>query len=118
MNKMLVSVTTLKTAIDNYKAKKAKKEGYDGGRAAGAGMSAAFASFGLAIAVLFFILELIVLFYAVTTALVCTKPGPERIVSVVLAVTFTIPYMLLNILFNKCTRQTLRNSNGWSVSRV
>jgi hypothetical protein len=113
---MIVSLTTLKTAVEHYKLKKAKKEGYDGRRAAGAGMTAAFASFGLAIAVLFFILEIIVLFYAVMTALVCTTPGPERIISVILAVTFTIPYMLLNLLFNKCTRQTLRNSNGWKVS--
>ena len=78
------------------------------GDSAGAGAGAAFTSFVLVVAVIFFVLELILLFYAINMALVCTQGGPERIVNIVLAVTFTIPYVMLNILFNKCAKNSLR----------
>jgi hypothetical protein len=111
MIKMLLSGTYLKKAVEHYQRVKLNgktKEGYSKSDSASAGLSAAFASFAVVVGILFFMMELIVLFYAINTALVCTKPGPERIVNVVLAVTFTIPYMLLNLLFNKCTKSTLR----------
>ena len=74
----------------------------------GAGASAAFASFSVAVAVIFFVLELVLLFYAINMALVCADGGPERIVNIVLAITMTIPYVMLNILFNKCAKKSLQ----------
>ena len=112
---MIVSGTILKTALERYKNTRPTKEGFSAGESAQSGAAAAFASFGVAVGVIFFILELVMLFYAINMALVCSEGGPERIVNVVLAVTFTIPYVLLNILFNKCAKSTLKGS-GWLPS--
>ena len=106
---MLISISLLKNSLKNYnKVQKNLKENYSFGQAAGAGTSAAFISFFLVVSYIFFILELILLFYAINMAIVCTEGGPERIVNIVLAVTFTIPYVMLNILFNDCAKQTLK----------
>ena len=110
---MLISGTNLKNAMEQYRKSKNIQEGYNVADVAGAGMSAAMASFVLVIAVLFFMLELMVLFYSITIALNCTESTPERVVHIVLAITFTLPYALLNVLFNKCAISTLRSSNGW-----
>ena len=107
---MIISTSILKNAIEKYNQYQSqkKKEKFTTSLVAESGISAAFTSFLLVIALIFFVLELIVLFYAVNIAIVCTKGGPERIVNVVLAIVFTIPYVLLNILFNACAKQTLR----------
>ena len=107
---MIVSGTILKTSLDRYRRARKNKEGFSisRGDSAGAGAGAAFSSFTLVVAVIFFVLELVVLFYAINMALSCTKGGPERIVNIVLAITFTIPYVMLNILFNKCAKSSLR----------
>lgn len=67
----------------------------------------AFISFSVAIAVIFFVLELIVLYAAILIAIKCTKPGTERAIHVVLAITFTMPYLLLSIFFSDCTKKIL-----------
>jgi hypothetical protein len=110
---MIVSGTILKTSLDRYRRARKNKENFSisVSDSAGAGATAAFASFTLVVAVIFFILELIVLFYAINMALACTKGGPERIVNIVLAITFTIPYVMLNILFNKCAKSSLRGDS-------
>ena len=106
---MLISISLLKNSLKNYnKVQKNHKETYSFGQAAEAGTSAAFVSFFLVISYIFVILEVILLFYAINMAIVCTEGGPERIVNIVLAVTFTIPYVMLNILFNDCAKQTLK----------
>lgn len=74
------------------------------------GVSRAFDSFLLAAALLFFILELFLLFYALSIALRCTKAGPERILHVGLAAVFTTPYALVAAFFSKCAQDTLQNS--------
>lgn len=120
MNKMLVSGSMLKSAVENYQLKKKNsKEKYSRGESINAGINGAFASFTLVVALIFFTLELIVLFYAITMAINCTEPGPERIVNVVLATVVTIPYVMLNILFNECAKNTLKSNmlSGRSVSR-
>ena len=110
---MIVSSSILKTSLEKYQTLKRLQENYSTGSVAGAGASAAFISFSLVVAVIFFILELILLFYAIGMALQCTSGGPERIVNIVLAVTFTIPYVLLNILFNQCAKNSLK-TNYWA----
>lgn len=107
---MIVSTSLLKTAIEKYQASKKMKENYSVLQSFGSGSGAAFNTFSLVVALIFFALELILLFYAIGMALNCTKPGPERIVNIVLAVMFTLPYTLLNILFNQCAINTLRNN--------
>ena len=106
---MLISSTLLKNSIENYnKVQKKNQENYSFGEAAMAGTNAAFVSFFLVVSLVFFILELVLLYYAINMALVCTEGGPERIVNMVLAVIFTLPYVLLNILFNDCAKQSLK----------
>jgi len=109
---MIVSGTILKSAMDRYRKAKKDKENFSisRGDSASAGAGAAFASFTLVVGVIFFVLELILLFYGLNMALQCTQGGPERIVNVVLAITFTIPYVMLNILFNKCAKGSLRKN--------
>ena len=45
---------------------------------------------------------------AITIAYNCTT-GHERVAHVVLAIAFTFPYVLLMLLFNKCSTKTLAN---------
>ena len=113
---MIVSSSILKTALASHQRQQRLKENFSAGSAAESGAAAAFASFTLVVAVLFFLLELVVLFYAINMALVCSKGGPERIVNIVLAITFTLPYVMLNILFNKCAKATLRNNRSFLPS--
>ena len=106
---MLISSSLLKSALASHqRQQQQRKENYSTGSAVQAGASAAFVSFALVVAVIFFALELIVLFYAINMALSCSQAGPERVVNVVLAITFTLPYVMLNILFNSCAKATLR----------
>ena len=108
---MILSGTILKNTVEKYK--KIQKEKYSTTNAFQAGSSTAFTLFYLVVAFIFFIFELILLFFAISTALSCSAPCPERIVNIVLAVTFTIPYMLLNTLFNKCTKERLSSGSPW-----
>jgi hypothetical protein len=62
----------------------------------------------LIFALIFFILEVLVLVYAVVIALRCGKSGPEKVVHLVLAVTFTLPYMLIMTVFSPCGKRVLR----------
>lgn len=110
---MIVSSSMLKGAVEKYQRTRSLKERYSKSKSANAGINAAFASFTLVVAVIFFALELVVLFYAIGMAINCTQGGPERIVNVVLAMTFTIPYVMLNLLFNKCAKDTLRGNSSW-----
>ena len=106
---MIVSTSLLKTAIEKYEASKKMRENYSVIQSFSSGSGAAFNTFSLVVALIFFALELVLLFYAIGMALNCTTPGPERIVNIVLAVMFTLPYTLLNILFNQCAVNSLRN---------
>lgn len=110
---MIISTSLLKSAIDKYRAAK-KRENYNDWDAASQGASAAFNAFLVVIAMIFFVLELVLLFYAILIALNCTKAGAERIVHIVLAVIFTLPYMLLSVLFNPCAKSTLVNTKIFS----
>ena len=104
---MLVSATLISNATKKYNEYKQNKERY--GDDAISGMSTGMLVFFIIIAIVFFVLELLLLFYAIQISFRCTKPGAERIVHLVLAVIFTGPYMLLNIFFGKCGQDLLRS---------
>lgn len=106
---MIISTNLLKNSIEKYSKGKIKREGYSNIESLNAGMSASFDTAFLIIAVIFFTLELLVMFYSVVIALNCSKPGPERVIHIVLSITFTLPYALLMLLFNKCTPGVLDN---------
>ena len=73
---------------------------------------------GLVFAAIFFIMELVVLFYGINIALSCTKTLPERVVNICFAIIFTMPYVLFNTLFNKCANYTLHNKSSLHIISV
>jgi hypothetical protein len=105
---MIISTSLLKKAInDRAMASKHQSEGYTLLESTNAGMSLGFATGFLIMSIVFLFLELLVLFYSINIAVNCTSPGPERIVHVVLAITFTLPYALMNLIFVPCAKKTL-----------
>ena len=105
---MIISTSLLKKAMsDRAKASNNRSEGYTMLESTNAGMSLGFATGFLVIATVFVMLELLVLFYSINIAMNCTIPGPGRIVNMVLAITFTFPYALLNMIFVPCAKKTL-----------
>jgi hypothetical protein len=62
------------------------------------------------IAFIFFILEFILLYFAICISIYCSQTKEERIVNFVLAATFTLPYMLVKITFDNCAKNYLKNS--------
>jgi hypothetical protein len=110
---MIISSNFLKNAYEKYsEAKRLNTEKYDFSKSAegiSQGMSVAFYTFLLFIALIFFFLELVLFYFAIYISLYCTKSKEEKIVNFVLATFFTMPYMLLNILFNPCAKNLLQN---------
>tara|TARA_B110000908_G_C10234143_1_gene442321 strand:+ start:587 stop:922 length:336 start_codon:yes stop_codon:yes gene_type:complete len=105
---MIISTSLLKKALnDRAKASKRQSEGYTSLESTNAGMSLGFATGFLIMATVFVLLELMVLFYSINIAMNCTEPGPARIVNMVLAIAFTFPYALLNMIFVPCAKKTL-----------
>ena len=99
---MIISLSLLTSAAEKYKEKHSmlKKHSYT---------SATYIL--LIVSILFFMLEVIVMFFAINIAVHCTEKGPERTVHLILAITFTFPYMLMSIFFNKCANKFLKNNN-------
>lgn len=56
-------------------------------------------------AVSLLLLEIMLLFYAVTIALRCSKPGMNRVAHVALALFFTVPYVLLALFLSPCVEK-------------
>ena len=111
---MLFSSNLLKNAVEKYQTH--RKENFTKGEAADAGFNAGFTSFMLVTALIFFVLEVILLYFAILIAISCTQGGYERVVHVVLAMTFTLPYMLLSVFFSDCAKNVLRSSGSVSKS--
>lgn len=108
---MIISTTFLTNALNKYKAYKERRENFSN-NAAQSGATASFLIFLLIIAIIFFTLEVLLLFYSIYIAVRCTKGGAERIVHITLAIFFTMPYALLNAVFSNCAKQTLRGEGG------
>jgi NADH:ubiquinone oxidoreductase subunit 3 (subunit A) len=104
---MIVSTSILNKALnDRANAQKSKSEGYSKLESTNAGMGLGFSTGFLIIAVVFVMLELLVLFYCINIAYTCFT-GPERIINLVLAITFTLPYALVTTVFVPCAKKAL-----------
>ena len=108
---MLTSGKLLSETLEKYRK---RKERYSIGESVSNGAMSALDMALLIFAIVFFVMEIILIFYAIIIAISCTEAGPERIVHVVLAVFFTIPYILLMVIFNKCATKTLQKGSNWS----
>lgn len=117
MVNMIFSVSLLRSALSRMtdarnRQKKAEKERYrvssiDPADSVGAGIAAGFDTFIFAVAVLFLMLELMLLVFAINIAFRCTTTIEERVVHVTMACTFTLPYLLGMVLLNSCARAVL-----------
>lgn len=113
---MLVSINFLKNSLEKYNEVKVKekeekeKENFSlDFKSINKGLNLSFYTFILFLAVIFMFFELFLLYFAVYIAIYCSKSKEEKIVNFVLAVTFTIPYVMLNILFNDDAKKLLKN---------
>ena len=114
---MIFSVSLLRSAITRMtdarnRKKKIDKERFrvqsiDPADSAGAGIAAGFDTFIFAVAVLFLMLELMLLVFAINIAFRCTTTVEERVVHVTMACIFTLPYLLGMVLLNSCARAVL-----------
>jgi hypothetical protein len=112
---MFISTNFLKNSVEKYN--NAKKENFKlSKKSIDRGVSESFNTFVLSIAILFFILELCMLYFGINIALNCTKSVQERTVHIVLVTFFTMPYMLLNVLFNPCAKEYLQTGMKTKLS--
>ena len=88
-----------KKAVEHYK--KNQKENYEG--SCGGGSSIMM----LIVAVVFLVVEIAMLYFAIKVALASGKSSATTFVNVVLALTMTLPYLLLSLLFNPDARAAL-----------
>ena len=111
---MLISSTLLKNSLENYNNIKRKEKFTMSGDAVKSGLTTSFYTFILVIAVIFFILELFLLYFAISISIYCSTSKEERIVNFVLATIFTAPYILIKITFDPCTKEYLKNGLSYS----
>lgn len=111
---MIISVRLLQSSVKKYQSAKKKqankKERFNRWDSADAGASAAFETIFLIISIILFALEVLVMFYAIVIAVKCTEKGPERVVHVLLAIIFTLPYVLIMAVFNNCFKTSLKSN--------
>ena len=112
---MFISYSNLKNSIEKYKEntkreeKLDKVENYENCHSFENGFTRAFDTFVLVLSIIFFIFELILLYFAIFIAINCSKSREEKIINFVLAITFTIPYVFFSILFNPCAKNYISN---------
>jgi len=124
---MLISSYLIKKGNDNYKkimkiekykkanqanrARMAMTENFDF-KSVDKGMSIAMATGLLVFAIIMFTLEFLLLYFNLTVAFYCSDPGADRIIKIVLALIFPLPYALVNVVWGDgCVKQCLK-SNG------
>ena len=100
---MIISSSILRNSVENYNKYQRNKENYNTSSTISAGISAGFVTLSLMLAIIFFALELMVMFYAIIRAVNCTTTTQGRIIHIVMAISFTFPYMLFSIFFGKCS---------------
>jgi len=63
------------------------------------------------LSLIFVMLELTILYYAIRIAILCSKSRVEKIVHVILAVLFTLPYMVFSVFLTECAPKVLRGNS-------
>lgn len=120
---MFLSTQFLKSAVDKYRQNKKyqkNREGfsqYNVWESSGAGISYSFDIFILAVAILFFIIEFFLIYYAISFAIRCTKNGSaERVAMMGLAIIFPSIFVLFSIFFGKCQQTLLKESDAFLLN--
>lgn len=99
---MLLSSILTKNAIENY-----NKENYNTQQPGNNNDSCLSL---LILSVILLVIEITLLYYAITIALTA-KSAELKFINVVLAITMTLPYLLLNVLFNPAAKAALGDSS-------
>lgn len=105
---VLLSSTCLKNAVDNYTTQ--SQENFKGDSKKKSKCVAC-----VVVAIIIFVIEVAVLYFALDIAINTTTSGAERFVHVVLAVLFTMPYLLFSLLLNEKARAVLVGSGSASL---
>lgn len=101
---MLFSSSILRKAMNDYNK---KKEMY--------GKSKDIPMSYIIVAVIFVLIELVILFYAVNIALTCGTTTGEKFIHVVLAVLFTLPYLLFMVISRqKCFERAVNLKHSFN----
>lgn len=103
---MLFSTTLLRKGLEQRAPPQNDVEPFtqELGQGARTGLQTVF----LVVAVFLLILELLLLFVMLGAVLKCTYTTQERVIHIVLLVTFTLPYTLFMILFNPCIKKSIK----------
>jgi phosphotransferase system glucose/maltose/N-acetylglucosamine-specific IIC component len=96
---MLVSTLNLSNAIKNYEINRENFYGDSSSRDVCLSC--------IIIALILFVVEVAVLYFALTIAWSISDTNTEKFLHVVLALTLTLPYLLLNLLFNQRAKAAL-----------
>ena len=105
---MIISTFIANKLVENYE--KNKKENYVHTYGYDDNKQSPLLLIPVVIGFIFMAMEFLVLVYAVGIAIKCTSNTRERIVHLVLAITFTLPYMLVNAFFGDCAKGFLSES--------
>lgn len=114
---MLFSSNFLKNSVENYKNAKniekfsinTKLNNSNGNNDTNNSKNIFVYTIILIISFIFFVLEVFLLYYAICIAIDCSQSREERIVNIVLACTFTLPYVLIKITFDDCSKGYIKN---------
>ena len=111
---MLISSSLLNWSLKNQQRHNNLREDYNNNNTLDSislGIDNAFAIFFIIISVILFIAEFIILLFLISNAIVCTQPGAERTLHIVLIIFFTYPYALLVAFFgNGCMKGRLQTN--------
>jgi hypothetical protein len=110
---MIISTFVANKLIENYE--KNKRENYINDSDYYNDRKSPWLLIPVIVGVIFMVMEFLVLFYAVGIAIRCTTTTRERIVHLVLAITFTLPYMLVNAFFGDCAKGFLSESINFGL---
>jgi hypothetical protein len=115
---MLLSGNFIKNVLEKYNERKKIEKFQPSGEAFKYGLSTSYYAFLVAIAFIFFIFELFLLYFAILIAINCSESKEERIINFVLGVIFTTPYVLLKITFDPCTKNYLKNGLKYETKEL
>lgn len=65
----------------------------------------------LVVAIIFFALELLLVYYAINMAIRCSRSSSERMIHLSLAILFTLPYVLISSFFGECQSDVIKDGN-------
>ena len=102
---MLLSLNLIKSASEYYEKHKSKIEGYANLQQAGNGTKDGLTYVIIIFSTILFVIELLLVIYALRIAYACSAPGYERLVHISLALFFTFPYLLISVFLAPCAKK-------------